>query len=100
MDGSTTTVCQIVSRQIGGRNIDSTSPLWSALFPHSMINIRGRIPTENSSSFLVQMRLNPSRELVAVAFSPSLESETQPFDKIFNHLISKKWVYFSAQRGV
>jgi hypothetical protein len=66
----------VVARQMGGRLIEAESPLWKTLFPSDLLRIDGRVPVENSAKFLLQMRMNPTKELVAVAFSPSAEGET------------------------
>ncbi|KAK7061017.1 Transcription factor bye1 [Paramarasmius palmivorus] len=66
----------VVARQMGGRSIETESPLWKTLFPSDLLRIDGRVPVENSAKFLLQMRMNPTKELVAVAFSPSTEGET------------------------
>ncbi|WWC71289.1 uncharacterized protein I206_105242 [Kwoniella pini CBS 10737] len=42
---------------------------WKFLLPHDKIEITGRVPTRNSLQFLSDSRLNPSKELVTVAFS-------------------------------
>ncbi|WWC90433.1 uncharacterized protein L201_005368 [Kwoniella dendrophila CBS 6074] len=42
---------------------------WKLLLPHQTIEITGRVPTKTSLQFISEMRLNPSRELVTVAFS-------------------------------
>ncbi|KZT09941.1 uncharacterized protein LAESUDRAFT_694467 [Laetiporus sulphureus 93-53] len=79
------------ARQTGGRTLEGDSPLWHTLFPSSELRIDGRVPVDKSAQYLTQMRLNPSKELIAVAFSPepgpSLESPG--FNALIDHLIAK-----------
>ncbi|KIL69264.1 hypothetical protein M378DRAFT_157517 [Amanita muscaria Koide BX008] len=79
----------VVARQLGGRPIDDTSVLWKTLFPTAMLRIDGRVPTTNSCTFLLQTRLNPSKELVAVAFSSADTANASSFKSISDFLIGK-----------
>jgi hypothetical protein len=84
----------VVARQLGGRTIDDTSLLWKTLFPMEALRIDGRVATENSCSFLTQTRLNPTKELIAVAFSPANAENDLNFKAISDFLIGKKYVDF------
>ena len=87
-------MCKVGSRQIGGRTIDSSSSLWQTLFPGN-ISIKGRVRVGVASSYIVQMRLTPSRELAAVAFTPSNDAEKEEFDKILSMLKEKECVFLT-----
>ncbi|KAK2463520.1 hypothetical protein APHAL10511_004271 [Amanita phalloides] len=79
----------VVARQLGGRAMVDTSPLWKTLFPMDALRIDGRVATENSCNFLTQTRLNPTKELIAVAFSPADAENGQNFKAISDFLIGK-----------
>ncbi|THU87989.1 hypothetical protein K435DRAFT_782257 [Dendrothele bispora CBS 962.96] len=79
----------VVARQMGGRTIESTSSLWKTLFPSDHMRIDGRVPVENSAKFLLQMRMNPTKELVAVAFSPAIPGDDSSFKVLSEFLIAK-----------
>ncbi|KAF8630111.1 hypothetical protein AX15_003072 [Amanita polypyramis BW_CC] len=79
----------VVARQLGGRPINGTSLLWKTLFPAELLRIDGRVATENSCSFLTQTRLNPTKELIAVAFSPADAQNGQGLKVISDFLIGK-----------
>ena len=79
----------VAARQIGGRPIEHDSELWKTLFPSELLRIDGRVPVENSSKFLLQMRMNVAKELVAVAFSPASESNDVGFRILNDFLIAK-----------
>lgn len=79
----------VVARQIGGRPIQHDSELWKTLFPSELLRIDGRVPVENSSKFLLQMRMNVTKELIAVAFSPASESNDVGFRILNDFLIAK-----------
>lgn len=66
---------RVVARQIGGRTLGDDSPLWGSLFTNNTLRIEGRVQTEKAAHFLLQMRLNPQRELVACAFTPGSGDE-------------------------
>ncbi|KAG6919512.1 hypothetical protein DXG01_005102 [Tephrocybe rancida] len=77
------------ARQVGGRPLEHDSVLWKTLFPTELLRIDGRVPVENSGKFLLQMRMNSSKELIAVAFSPSSESADVGFHILSDFLIAK-----------
>ncbi|KAL0575976.1 Transcription factor bye1 [Marasmius crinis-equi] len=78
----------VAARQMGGRPMEADSLLWKTLFPSDVLRIDGRVPVANSAKFLLQMRMNPTKELVAVAFSPEAEGETG-FKIMSDFLIAK-----------
>ncbi|KAF9266956.1 hypothetical protein L218DRAFT_956046 [Marasmius fiardii PR-910] len=78
----------VLARQMGGRPMEADSLLWKTLFPSELLRIDGRVPVENSAKFLLQMRMNPTKELVAVAFSPVTEGDPE-FQALSDFLIAK-----------
>lgn len=82
----------MVARQVGGRILGHDSDLWKTLFPSDILRIDGRVPTENSSNFLLQMRMNSQKELIACAFSTV---EGNPMLQTFSEfLLNKKYVFY------
>ncbi|KAI0350712.1 hypothetical protein OH77DRAFT_1412629 [Trametes cingulata] len=79
----------VVARQTGGRTLGNDSPLWQTLFPSKELRIDGRVPVEKSAQYLTQVRLNPTKELIAVAFSPAAGSDPSGFHAVKSHLVSK-----------
>ncbi|KAI0741581.1 hypothetical protein C8Q80DRAFT_143618 [Daedaleopsis nitida] len=79
----------VVARQAGGRTMTKDSPLWRTLFPSMELRIDGRVPVEKSAQYLTQVRLNPSKELVAVAFCPTPGFDSSGFHALKNHLLAK-----------
>ncbi|KAI1793536.1 hypothetical protein LXA43DRAFT_220280 [Ganoderma leucocontextum] len=79
----------VVARHSGGRTLGSDSPLWQTLFPSKELRIDGRVPVEKSAQYLTQVRLNPSKELIAVAFSPAPGVDAVGFHALKSHLLSK-----------
>ncbi|PCH44335.1 hypothetical protein WOLCODRAFT_133175 [Wolfiporia cocos MD-104 SS10] len=79
------------ARQMGGRILGGDSPLWQTLFPSKELRIDGRVPVEKSAQYLTQMRLNSSKELIAVAFSPEPGGgiENIGFKTLADHLLAK-----------
>lgn len=88
LDSSIPQETPVLARQMGGRPIEAESPLWKTLFPSDLLRIDGRVPVENSAKFLLQMRMNPTKELVAVAFSPASEGDSG-FKALSDFLIAK-----------
>lgn len=80
----------VTARQIGGKSLGDQAS-WSILFPVDHLRIDGRVPVDKSGLYLTQMRLNPNKELLAVAFSPDAESSIA-FDTLSRHLIAKGYV--------
>lgn len=79
----------VVARQLGGRQLEHHSPLWKTLFPADLLRIDGRVPIDNSNKFLLHMRMNTTKELIAVAFSPTSESSDVGFRILSDVLIAK-----------
>jgi len=79
----------VVARQLGGRSLEHHSPLWKTLFPSDILRIDGRVPVDNSSKFLLHTRMNASKELIAVAFSPTPDSSDVGFRIMSDVLIAK-----------
>ncbi|KAJ6591535.1 hypothetical protein DFH09DRAFT_1273453 [Mycena vulgaris] len=79
----------VVARQIGGRSLDSGSVLWRTLFPSELLRIDGRVPVDKSAQFLLQTRMNSTKELIAVAFSPGSPSGNAGFQILTDFLIAK-----------
>ena len=79
----------VVARQTGGKTLANDSPLWQMLFPAKELRIDGRVPVEKSAQYLTQVRLNPSKELLAVAFSPAPGADSTGFHALKSHLLSK-----------
>jgi hypothetical protein len=59
-------------------------PQWNMLLPHDPVAITGRVPVKASLAYLSESRLNPTRELLTVVFSPSGTEEDL---RIWNELI-------------
>lgn len=79
----------VSARQVGGRTLDLNSGLWNALFPSTAARIDGRVPVDKSSPYLVSMRLNSAKELVAVCFVPTSDNERQKYDELISFLLGK-----------
>lgn len=80
------------ARLVGGRKLEADSLLWKTLFPVDHLRIDGRVPVDKSAQYLTQTRLNPSKELVAVAFSPESEGSANSFELLSKYLIDKGYV--------
>jgi hypothetical protein len=90
LDSPTLEEAPVVARQVGGRVLGHDSDLWKTLFPSDVLRIDGRVPTESSSHFLLQMRMNSQKELIACAFSAvEGNSMLQTFSEFF---LQKKYV--------
>ena len=96
LDSSVPQETFLIARQVGGRHLAPESPLWKTLFPSDLLRIEGRVPIENSTKYLLQMRLNATKELLAAAFSPASESGESDFNLFSNFLISKRCVQFGG----
>ena len=90
LESNNPTEIPVLARQIGGRSMEHGSPLWKTLFPSVQLRIDGRVPIDRSAQFLLQMRMNASKELVAVAFSPPTEQQNGPFKFLIDYLLGKK----------
>ncbi|KAF8507951.1 hypothetical protein BU17DRAFT_70975 [Hysterangium stoloniferum] len=80
----------VYARQVGGRPIEPTSPQWSILFTQQLPNqlkIDGRVPVKESAKYMTQNRLNVTRELVAVALTPS--ADRTDYDDVISVLVNR-----------
>ncbi|QRW02810.1 transcription elongation factor S-II [Ceratobasidium sp. AG-Ba] len=75
-------------KQIGGPAFHDTPQNRSALFPTSLLEIIGRVPTSHAVKYLVSMRLNPTKELFAVALVPN-EADKPAYIELHKLLIQK-----------
>ncbi|KAF8892270.1 hypothetical protein BD779DRAFT_1511945 [Infundibulicybe gibba] len=87
LDSTTPQETPVIARQMGGRSIAPDSALWKTLFPTSLLKIEGRVPVKDSAKFLLQVRMNPTKELIGVAFSS--ESNNVGFTLLMDFLIAK-----------
>ena len=92
LDSSMPQETTLIARQVGGRHLAPESPLWRTLFPSDLLRIEGRVPVDNSTKYLLQMRLNATKELLAAAFSPASEASKNDFNTFSNFLISKRYI--------
>lgn len=90
LESNTPTEIPVLARQIGGRPLEHSSPLWKTLLPSIQLRVDGRVPIDKSSQFLLQMRMNSSKELIAVAFSPPNEQQNESFKFLIDYLLGKK----------
>ncbi|KAJ7708675.1 hypothetical protein B0H17DRAFT_1030445 [Mycena rosella] len=79
----------VIARQVGGRPLEFGSVLWQTLFPSELLRIDGRVPVDKSAQFLLQARMNSTKELIAVAFSPRSSSGNVGFQILTDFLIAK-----------
>ncbi|KAF9075359.1 hypothetical protein BDP27DRAFT_1315936 [Rhodocollybia butyracea] len=89
LDSSVLQETLVIGRQMGGRHIELSSGQWKTLFPSDTLRIDGRVPVPNSAKFLLQMRMNSSKELVAVAFSSVPDADDSGFKSLSEFLINK-----------
>ncbi|KAG8705208.1 hypothetical protein FRC09_003096 [Ceratobasidium sp. 395] len=75
-------------KQIGGAAFNDTPENRQALFPASLFEIIGRVPTAQAVKYLVSMRLNPTKELFAVALVPS-EVDKPAYTELHKLLVGK-----------
>lgn len=94
LDSSMPQETTLIARQVGGKSLPADSPLWRTLFPSDVLRIEGRVPVDNAIKYLVQMRMNPTKELYAAAFVPAEPRNEEDFKAFNTFLISKKWVSF------
>lgn len=89
LDSSIPQEVAVTARQIGGRALGHDSVLWRTLFPAEHLRIDGRVPVDKSAEYLTQSRLNPGRELIAVALAPESEASAANFEALSKFLTSK-----------
>ncbi|KAG9103641.1 hypothetical protein FRC06_009145 [Ceratobasidium sp. 370] len=75
-------------KQIGGAPFNDITENRQALFPASLFEIIGRVPTAQAVKYLVSMRLNPTKELFAVALVPN-EADKASYVELHRLLIAK-----------
>jgi hypothetical protein len=92
LDSSIPKETVVSARQMGGRTIPPDSPLWKTLFPSNALRIDGRVPVDKSAQFLLQIKMNSSKELLGVAFSAS--DEDSAFKALMDFLIAKEYVSY------
>lgn len=80
----------MVARQVGGRQLETNSLLWQTLFPSDLLRIDGRVPVHNSAQYLLQMRMNSTKELIAVALFPKSASDESGYKYLSDFLIGKQ----------
>jgi len=98
LDSTTTIAPAVIARQIGGgRMFAGSSLVWKALFPSLDARIDGRVPVENSSKYLIDMRFNPGKELVAVCFVPTSEEHEEKFNELISFLTGKGYVLHAVR---
>src|SRR3954471_20211424 len=85
----------VVARQIGGRKIEVGSLLWNTLFPSHLLTVAGQVPVDQSSQFLLHNRMNLSKELITVAFSPITEGDPD-LKMLSDFLIGKGYASVSS----
>jgi hypothetical protein len=93
LDSSVPQETSLIARQVAGRPLAADSLLWKTLFPSDQLRIEGRVPVENSIKYLLQMRLNATKELYAAAFVPASLTHEEDFKIFSNFLISKRSVF-------
>ncbi|KZS94341.1 hypothetical protein SISNIDRAFT_484570 [Sistotremastrum niveocremeum HHB9708] len=88
-DANTTYSPKITARQVGGRHMGVSPEAWNLLFPTNHPTIDGRVPIDQSSKYLIDSRLSTTKELLAVAFSPTAPEHQAAYDQIFDFLVGK-----------
>ncbi|KLO12715.1 hypothetical protein SCHPADRAFT_904862 [Schizopora paradoxa] len=88
-DANTVITPSVIAKQVGGRTLASSSSAWKSLFPTSDARIDGRVPVPNSSQYLINMRLNATKELIAVCLRPESEEHVKKFDELSDFLVKK-----------
>lgn len=85
-------VFKVDARQVGGRSLANLQT-WTSLFTHpsKRIGIDGRVPVPTAAKYLLDSRLNPGRELVAVVFVPATEADEEAFATFFDLLVKKEY---------
>jgi hypothetical protein len=80
----------VVARQVGGRQLGADSLLWRTLFPSGLLRIDGRVPVDKSAQYLLQMRMNSAKELIAVTLSAASPSDANGYRTLSEYLVGKK----------
>ncbi|EJD47952.1 hypothetical protein AURDEDRAFT_86321, partial [Auricularia subglabra TFB-10046 SS5] len=82
--------CNVRCRHVGGRELAPGGSAWGQLFTAPKMRIDGRVPLPVASKYLVDSRLNPSRELIAVALSPAGTQDEGAFEALVDMLHKKE----------
>ena len=90
IDSSVPQELQVVARQIGGRGLAPDSHLWRTLFPLHHLRIDGRVPVDSSAQYLLASRLNSSKELIAVVWTPVSSADMAALKTLSGFLMSKE----------
>jgi hypothetical protein len=98
VDTMTPDETRVYARQIGGKTIEHDSPLWRTLCPFEQFRIDGRVPVAHSSKYLMESRMAPAKELVAVTFTPESEQALGVLQAISRFLKGKEYAV-SYRRG-
>ncbi|KAJ1306574.1 hypothetical protein OPQ81_007575 [Rhizoctonia solani] len=75
-------------KQVAGAPFYDTEANRKSLFPLSLFEIIGRVPTAQAVNYLVSMRLNPTKELFACALVPN-EDDKEAYAELHRVLIGK-----------
>ena len=90
LDSSVPQETPVVARQVGGRRLEANSTLWRTLFPTELLRIDGRVPVPNSARYLLQMRMNSTKELISVVLTPASTADELGCKMLSDYLIGKK----------
>ncbi|KAI0306149.1 hypothetical protein B0F90DRAFT_1910520 [Multifurca ochricompacta] len=89
IDSTVSQELKVDARQIGGRRLACDSPLWRTLFPIDHLRIDGRVAVGSSAQYLLASRLNSTKELIAVAWTPVSDVDMTALKTISTFLINK-----------
>ncbi|KAI0046493.1 hypothetical protein FA95DRAFT_1560046 [Auriscalpium vulgare] len=90
IDSGTPQEIRVDARPVGGRSLEPNSVLWQTLFPVDHLRIDGRVPVPASSQYLLQSRMNSTKELVAVVFSTDTEADQTALRSLSDYLLAKE----------
>jgi hypothetical protein len=76
-------------KQVAGAPFHDTEANRKSLFPVSPLEIIGRVPTNQATSYLVSMRLNPTKELFACVLCPP-EDDMRAYLELHTTLLGKE----------
>ncbi|KAG8785843.1 hypothetical protein FRC15_000606 [Serendipita sp. 397] len=88
LDPKPALINDVTVQQVGGRPFGTSPTVWDNLFKSKKTLIEGRVPTDRSIKYLMTTRLNSSKELVVVLFTPT-ESSKEKFTELFDFLVAK-----------
>ncbi|KAG8867844.1 hypothetical protein FRC20_004689 [Serendipita sp. 405] len=89
LDPKPALINDVTVQQVGGRPFGTSPTVWDNLFKSKKTLIEGRVPTDRSIKYLMTTRLNSSKELVVVLFTPT-ESSKEKFTELFDFLVAKE----------